>query len=78
MARGRSRVRVSRGTGRNRKFIWARVFINETFSLSSPVFIDALNQVQTDIGADLVGTTLVRIRGEIIMVNTSVTGGAPT
>ena len=76
MATRSRRTRVSRGTGSRRKFIWARQFVNETFSLASPVFIDALDEVQIAIGADLIGSTLVRVRGEIIMSNTSAGGGA--
>lgn len=72
MARIRSRATVSRGTPR-RKFVWARV--SESGSLA-PDTVDRdnlLETFETQYGAQLIGCTVVRIRG-IIYTSSSNTG----
>lgn len=70
----RIRARVSRPS---RKFIWARLFISDAVTdLASPTFFDALDLVQTAIGADLIGSTIVRIRGNLLATNADATTGS--
>lgn len=67
------RTRVSRP---HRKFIWARTFVSiPVVDLATEEHIDALAEVQTAIGADLIGCTVVRTRGEILAVNADATAG---
>lgn len=75
MARG---ARVSRGTrtrfqrSAGRKFVWARrLILNATVPANSAVFSDLLTDFQTALGADVVGTTIVRIRGMWQITDTS-------
>lgn len=54
------RRNVSRGT--TRKFIWARHVVASQVT-GDPVGSDLLSQFETDYGAQLLGATVVRIRG---------------
>lgn len=61
---------VSRGTRRmpvvRRKWIWARRVINAApVGATSSVFSDLLTDIETAIGADLVGVSIMRIRGMV-------------
>jgi len=65
MSRYRSTARVSRGT--SRKFIWARE-ANET-SVAAGSFFNAhlLTDLETQLGAQLFGGTVTRVRGQILV-----------
>lgn len=76
MPRKMTRTRRTTISRPSRKFIWARHFIAEpVVDLGAPTFDDALADVQTAIGADLIGSTLVRVRGNIIVQNATDIGG---
>ena len=65
MARTRSRTRVSRGTGARRKWVWARhSAVGIAVPAQDAIFSDLLSEFETRYGADLIGATIMRTRGE--------------
>jgi len=64
MARMRRRTTVSRGTSPRRKFVWARYTAQGANQGADVAFRDdMLTSFNTAYGADLLGATVVRIRG---------------
>ena len=61
MARRRYTTRVSRDT--RRKFVWGRFTVNQTIQPAQVVRYDLMDDFNTRYGADLLGATVVRIRG---------------
>jgi hypothetical protein len=60
------RSSVSRGTRARRKFIWARrSIVAAAVGANASVFSDLLASFQAMYGADVVGSTIVRIRGKV-------------
>jgi hypothetical protein len=68
MARIRSRARVSRETTR-RKFIWARTSASGSQGADSIGRTDMLANFESLYGAELIGCTVVRIRGIIAITS---------
>lgn len=66
MAKFRSRARVSRGT--RRKWVWARVSIDPTIlGVESSLTGNMLGPFEAAYGANLIGVTACRIRGNLTM-----------
>lgn len=66
MARMRRAARVSRGTSPARKWVWARdTGIAQTIAANGEIFVDLLAPFEAEYGADLLGATVMRIRGSI-------------
>lgn len=75
-AHRRSSSRVSRGT--RRKFVWAHIRDTSTVPASGvPNRLNLLGDFETALGAQLIGATVVRIRGVMSVVGTAVVGGVP-
>lgn len=72
MARSRYTARVSRGT--SRKFIWARE-TNET-NVAAGSFFNAhlLTDLETQLGSQLFGGTVTRVRGQILVTGATAPG----
>lgn len=66
MPRTVRRQRVSRGTNR-RKFVWARCFKTGTVPAGDSLNYALLNQFESEYGADLIGATITRIRGTMVL-----------
>jgi len=72
----RRRGSVQRGRTQRRKLVWARsVSENSTVTVAAPLAIDMMADFAAVLGADSVGCTIMRIRGEMVMrPSTTVTG----
>jgi len=66
MVRQRSSVR--RGSGQRRKMVWAR---SQTTGVTVPtvdgIQLNLLSNFETEYGANLIGATVVRIRGAVVL-----------
>ncbi len=61
--RGSSSTRYSRGTGARRKFVWARTTIQDAaIAANGFTATNALAGFETQLGASLIGVTVVRLR----------------
>lgn len=62
-------ARVARRSGRvsvrSRKFIWARRTVNQVAAAAGPTWINVLDQFETELGAQVLGVTVMRIRGTL-------------
>lgn len=71
----RSGRRSSSRSGPRRKWVWAREDVTEqTIAASGVLHTDALAQFETAYGADLLGATIMRVRGQMVHDQSIVAG----
>lgn len=66
--------RVSRGTRgktQRRKSVWARSSTSQTLGAGASFAVNLLQGFETDYGANLIGCTVVRIRGQVLAAVTT-------
>lgn len=69
-----ARTARGRAPARSRKFVWARRTLNnQPTPADQPFWLNILDQFETEYGAQLLGATVMRIRGKIMFITPEVT-----